>query len=335
MDGLISYSNLLELITAAQKKVPAVKFALAVAAVAAAAAIVNATIGQGKASVVLLGGVFIAMILMFAFSRLVSSRNPSVTVAGVVLLWAVIIFFCTFLTFTVTAFALVWPEPWAEFLGVSRDDPPYKDALREIDVPKQLSNQFSSLLAQPNTGIIRLQPRTVEPQRKARLLAAVTGGGAYYSFVQRTHEYGQGSDVEYDAGILSNGFAGADYGFFLNLGQRDAAAIASLSREVPSWIPPDRKGAWDYAWSYRPPTDIKLIRLEQKRSHGFVVDGVNLSSRIGTTIGGLYLLRSINIGRSDILVALFHVATLDDNSVVVLYRVLSQFDTPIATGSEN
>jgi hypothetical protein len=59
----------------------------------------------------------------------------------------------------------------------------------------------------------------------------IRGGGAYYSFTRLTHEYGLGSDIElqpvptndfvappiaeYD---FLTGFAGADYGFIVTLG---------------------------------------------------------------------------------------------------------------------
>ena len=56
------------------------------------------------------------------------------------------------------------------------------------------------------------------PREKYDRVIAINGGGAYYSFAQKTHEYGQGSDIELQQGNLSVGFAGADYGFLIDLG---------------------------------------------------------------------------------------------------------------------
>jgi hypothetical protein len=75
MPDPISIATLVDLILSAQKKVPALKFALGVAAIAAAGAIVIAVLGEGKLSVIVLGGVFIAMVLLLVFSRLAVSRN--------------------------------------------------------------------------------------------------------------------------------------------------------------------------------------------------------------------------------------------------------------------
>ena len=69
------------------------------------------------------------MILLFVFSQLAISKSKSIQLAGTFLLWAVLLFFVTFLIFTVTAFADEWPRPWANFLGitssiVSQNTPP-------------------------------------------------------------------------------------------------------------------------------------------------------------------------------------------------------------------
>src|SRR5215211_1148216 len=55
--------------------------------------------------------------------------------------------------------------------------------------------EFAAFLNQPETGIIRLLPREMYDGNAKRGLA-INGGGAYYSFVRKTHEYGQGSDIE-------------------------------------------------------------------------------------------------------------------------------------------
>jgi hypothetical protein len=109
--------NPLDLLNAAQKAVPAVKYALGVAGVAAAAAIIVGLLGYGRTGFIVMGGALVAMVLLFVFARLVVAGNRSVVAAGMVLLWAVILFFCTFLFFTVTAFAFLWPIEWAHFIG--------------------------------------------------------------------------------------------------------------------------------------------------------------------------------------------------------------------------
>ncbi len=105
----------------ARKAVPAVNYALGVAGVAAAAAIVSWLVGKNNSSIILLSSSFVGMILLFIFSRLVVSTAPSIQFAGVVLVWIVLVFFATFLVFTTTAFVLTWPCNWAEVLGLTSD----------------------------------------------------------------------------------------------------------------------------------------------------------------------------------------------------------------------
>jgi hypothetical protein len=102
----------------ARKAVPAVNFALGVAGIAAATAIVVGFIGHTAASLVLFALIFIGMVLLFIFSTLINSRSSSNKLAGEVLVWAVMIFFVVFLAFTTTAVAAGWPCNWAQLLNL-------------------------------------------------------------------------------------------------------------------------------------------------------------------------------------------------------------------------
>jgi hypothetical protein len=211
-----------------------------------------------------------------------------------------------------------------------------EDVRRDFEVPDQIAKQFLEVSSQPDAGVVRLQVPSADDLVNKQREAISRGGGTYYSFVRRTNEYGYGSDIEYTSGMFKTGFAGADYGFFLYLGSHTAEDFIKLGSEPPpSWLPEDRIAAWNYMWSYRPPTDIKEVRLEQAKSRGFVVDGARLSETVGVGAGSLYLLRSINIDHSDILVAIYCVNILSDRSIIILYRILKQFDTPVALGREN
>ena len=54
----------------------------------------------------------------------------------------------------------------------------------------------AAFLAEPNTGIIRLLPREkYDSNDSYKRALTMRGGGAYYSFVLSTHEYGYGSDT--------------------------------------------------------------------------------------------------------------------------------------------
>src|SRR6185312_11736078 len=91
----------LAVLQAAIKKVPSVKYALGVAGLAAAGGMVTRFLGYGKASFIIFGGTFVAMVLLFVFSNMAASKGKAVVVPGIILLYGVMIFFCSFLAFTV------------------------------------------------------------------------------------------------------------------------------------------------------------------------------------------------------------------------------------------
>jgi hypothetical protein len=117
------------ILNAGLRAVPALKYALGVAGIAVLGAVVVGVLGSTRAAVVILGGMFVAMVLLFAFARLTASESPTITAAGVFLLWAVILFFCTFLVFTATAVAVRWPKPLADLMFGRIDSLPVPDTV--------------------------------------------------------------------------------------------------------------------------------------------------------------------------------------------------------------
>lgn len=57
---------------------------------------------------------------------------------------------------------------------------------------------FSEYVEAEDKGLIRLLSHN--------FLTQINGGGSYYSFSDRTHEYGSGSDVSFGNGDFSVGF---------------------------------------------------------------------------------------------------------------------------------
>jgi hypothetical protein len=147
---------------------------------------------------------------------------------------------------------------------------------------------------------------------------AVRGGGAYYSFSRLTHEYGYGSDICLESGYLSVGFAGADYGMLLRVPD---VAIEQLNSGHP---------AAQFLTGYIPPTLEPEIRKEQRRfSMGTEINSVVYKERLPLDVGSTYLLRSITFDSADVLVG-FKVLKQDtDGSVVLLWKLLKKFQTPL------
>ena len=181
---------------------------------------------------------------------------------------------------------------------------------------------YAEFLKLADTGLIRLLPRETYdqfPDKPPKL--TIRGGGAYYSFVRLTHEYGYGSDLELSSGYLSVGFAGADYGLMTTIGD---VPLEELSAEHPA-------GA--FLASYKPPTEESKAR-EERRSFGLkgrVIDGATYQERLPAQLNTTYLLRSINYDDSDVFVAFRVVRKDTDRSVIIAWRILGKYPRPKLT----
>ena len=175
--------------------------------------------------------------------------------------------------------------------------------------------EFASLLSQPQTGVIRLMPRETYDGNAKRALA-VRGGGAYYSFTRKTHEYGYGSDIELAQKQLSVGFAGADYGLLLNLGDVSLEQVANDHAATRALL------------DYRVPVKEPEVRVEQRRVwQGIELSGFNFKGRVPAKVSNTYLLRSISPERSDTVVVFRVVREDTDGSLILVYKVLKTFPT--------
>jgi hypothetical protein len=183
-----------------------------------------------------------------------------------------------------------------------------------VDVGRQ-----KFLLSQPKTGLMRLLPREGFDYAVYRVKKQVfvRGGGAYYSFYHLTHEYGYGSDISFERGTLSAGFAGADYGILTDLGDTGLEAIDAKD---------PRAG---FLLSYKAARKEADARTEAKTfSFPFYVDGVRYQSRLPAKVNHTYLLRSIDYDTSDLLVAFRVVSKADDGGLTIAWKILKKFSTP-------
>jgi hypothetical protein len=118
--GLPGLNQAFAVLNQAIHRVEAVKYALGVAGAAAAAAIVIAFLGSWQTATVVLGGMLVAMVLLFVFARLTVSKSRTITIAGIVLLFFVLSFFCAFLVLTLTAVMFERPKIMLEILNLDR-----------------------------------------------------------------------------------------------------------------------------------------------------------------------------------------------------------------------
>jgi len=208
------------------------------------------------------------------------------------------------------------------------------DILKQIETKRaelaKLEDQFlapsaedraasSELLSQPDAGLIRLLPREIFDDKVGKKSAmTIRGGGAYYSFGRLTHEYGYGSAIELANGNLLSGFAGADYALM--------TTIAEVPLETISVDHPSLK----FLTSYKVPTEESEARREARAfgGRGNTIDGLLYISRVPVQLNTTYLLRSINYGDSDVLVAFRILSKETDGSITLLWKLLRKYPKP-------
>ncbi|HEX7296826.1 MAG TPA: hypothetical protein VF251_13795, partial [Pyrinomonadaceae bacterium] len=125
------------------------------------------------------------------------------------------------------------PNPTASDFSVKSEARVLKKGLLAPSAQDRLDHE--NFLKQSKTGLIRLLPREVYDWRvyETPKQIEMRGGGAYFSFIHRTHEYGQGSDLELDHNQFSVGFAGADFGMLIRLGN---VPLDSIAEDDPRFI---------------------------------------------------------------------------------------------------
>jgi len=173
---------------------------------------------------------------------------------------------------------------------------------------------YAPFMGQHDKGLIRLLPREVYDKETT---LTVRGGGAYYSFRRLTHAYGYGSDIELAGGFLTVGFAGADYGLLVNLGD---VPLEEINTEHPKV---------KFLANYNAVLELPQARVEQRRfSEGTKIDEVMYSRRVRAVVKATYIVRSINYSESDVLVA-FRVLRKDtDGSLIIAWKMLKEFPIP-------
>lgn len=182
-------------------------------------------------------------------------------------------------------------------------------------------DQYAGLLKESSTGLARVFPRDSGNERRPLL---VNGEGAYYQFIGRTNEYGQGSDLEYstmNSPQFSVGFAGVDFGFLAQVGKIDIRQVN------------DKDPIVSYALAYPSPNgqSESYWRAEQtKWSNGIARGAVTFKNRTEAIVGMTYVIRSINENGYEVVV-IFQVVRRDstDGSVILAWKLLKQFDKPV------
>ena len=172
--------------------------------------------------------------------------------------------------------------------------------------------QFAEFLLERDTGLARLLPR-----EKYREKLNIREGGAYYSFTKLSNSYDHDPQIGFAQDSIDTGFAGADFGFLVSLGDIPLESIG-LDNECVQYLA-----------AFTPPNALPEAREQQQRSSsGFVVGRNRYIRRLPVTVGGSYVLRSISYDESDVLVAFRIVRRDADGSLILLWKKLREFSVP-------
>jgi hypothetical protein len=172
--------------------------------------------------------------------------------------------------------------------------------------------RFAELLRQPDMGLARLMPRE---QYREKL--TVREGGAYYSFTSLSNSYDSDSQIGFEQGTLRTGFAGANFGFLVELGD---TPIEKVDLDHP---------AVQYLAEFVAPTAEPDAREQQRKTgSGFRIADRTYRSSQTASAGSTYVLRSVSYESSDVLVVFCVVRQDTDGSLILLWKKLKQFPIP-------
>lgn len=185
------------------------------------------------------------------------------------------------------------------------------------------------------SGVVRL----LERGRFGELfdLPWMRGGGSYYSFTERVHDYNRRPQISLQQDTFSAGFYGASSAIVIDLGVRRLADVpASLT--APAWLDPARAFLWSVAHADVDPDNGGLRNLyAEMRNSAFErgeIDEKGLSAiealrreYAEVRAGHAYLIRCVSKNEHDLVVAVEVIAASPEQCTIA-WRILES--RPIA-----
>lgn len=169
------------------------------------------------------------------------------------------------------------------------------------------SDEDVAAAEEENAYAVRLLPRETYDNS----FTSIRGGGSYYSFFYRIHDYGYGSDISLEQGRLGSGFAMAELGDI---------PLSSISRTTLGVT-----GLANYA-----KTKFDDVRSDYNltATGSLKLENTSYSLGLKAVVGKTYVVRSINHDYYDILVAFKIFRQDSDKSLVLFWRLIEHYDTP-------
>ena len=191
-----------------------------------------------------------------------------------------------------------------------------------FELNAQIKNAVKDFLAPDAADVSEAEKNGFEvfrimPRGKLNEKVGIRGGGAYYSFKTKSHDYDDTPQIQLEQNNLSVGFYGASYGFISDLGNLPLSSINKDTAEVFPLL------------NYQPSQIESEVRAEYRNFYSRQnVNGVNYTKTLPATIGHSYILRAISFDEADTLVA-FKIHRKDsDGSLIIFWKKLKEFEKP-------
>lgn len=176
------------------------------------------------------------------------------------------------------------------------------------------TKQDIELAQSEGLDVFKILPRGMFDSERNSL--ELRGGGAYYSFTKESHSYNDTPQISLELNHLQVGFYGASYGLISDLVQ-SSVELAKFTNEA------------DFLLKYTPPKFEPEIRVEQKKSRNYEINGIKLKNRVPVVVGNSYLLRAISFDEADTLVY-FKIHRQDaDGSLIIFWNPIKDFEIPV------
>jgi len=187
-----------------------------------------------------------------------------------------------------------------------------------LDVPEELASKFAGYAAEQHGGLARIAERS-----RWDGLLSIDGGGAYWSFTQRSNDYQKEAQIVLQDGRFSSGFAGADRGYVLDLGEVALEQVSTRGRSPAL----DERGQESAAflWSLIPSPisaegkDLEIGVEDQTRARELQPSLCGASAAVGHS----YLVRCVQPGRRDVLAA-FEALARDEGAMTIAWKILRE-----------
>lgn len=205
-----------------------------------------------------------------------------------------------------------------------------------VEVPAKYADKYRQLLAEPDTGLVKLYPRHTGENHLDEMNLN------YYSFTRRQHGWLGDVQISYDLRQsqsirsrdswrveLSLGPGGADYGFILPT-QLDEIPMGALDLKTLKMQDARSHELLHTILDYiLPGGNEPNVRAEQQRVSGLSIEKDGMAERIVPEIGSVYIIRSINWDESDNIYFLQYLGRELDETVILMWKIALRFPRPV------